>query len=64
MKNKLKRNRIQCKQCKVIIESKTEHDFQLCRCGAIGIDGGLSYPKRIFSSNPPEKHFDDLSEYE
>lgn len=58
MKNKLKRNRIQCKHCKEIIESKTDHDFKLCKCGAVGIDEGLNYPKRIFSSNPQEEHYE------
>jgi len=64
MKKKLKRNRIRCKHCGDTIESKTTHDFHLCTCGAVGIDGGLDYPKRIFGSNPAEEHYEELSEYE
>lgn len=63
MKNVLSKNQIQCKHCKDIIESKTIHDLQFCKCRAVGIDGGLVYPKRIFSSETPEKHYIDLSEY-
>ncbi|WP_425298674.1 DUF7695 domain-containing protein [Paenibacillus macquariensis] len=32
---------MRCKHCGDTIESKTTHDFQLCTCGAVGIDGGL-----------------------
>lgn len=61
---KIKRNIISCKHCSDIIESKNEHDFKRCKCGKVGIDGGLEYCKRIFPSNPPELHYDDLTEYE
>lgn len=64
MKKKLKRNRIRCKHCKDIIESKTINDFHLCKCGLVGIDGGLDYPKRIFAALPDEEHYEDLSEFE
>ncbi|MFY3792707.1 DUF7695 domain-containing protein [Ureibacillus sp. MALMAid1270] len=60
VEKKLIRYRIQCKHCKEIIESKTEHDFQLCGCGAVGVDGGLNYPKRIYRSHPLEEHYVDL----
>jgi len=36
------RNAIYCKKCKSTIESKYEHDYKMCPCGAVGIDGGLS----------------------
>lgn len=61
---KLKRNLIRCKHCGDTIESKTTHDFQFCKCRAVGIDGGLDYPKRIFGSHPAEEHYEELSEYE
>lgn len=64
MSKRLKRNIIRCKLCNDIIESKTEHDFKMCSCGKVAVDGGTEYSKRIFPSNPPEIHFDDLSEYE
>ena len=40
-------NRIQCKNCEEILESKTIHDFKMCKCGACGVDGGQEYLKRI-----------------
>ncbi len=43
MRPKLTRNAAMCRQCKEIIESKFRHDFKHCGCGAICIDGGLSY---------------------
>lgn len=64
MTKKLKKNSIRCKHCDDIIESKTRYDFKRCHCGKVAIDGGLEYSKRIFPSNPPEDHFDDVSEYE
>ena len=64
MKKKLKRNKIRCKHCDDIIESKYTHDFHLCNCGKVGIDGGLDYQKRIYASNPAEQHYEELSEYE
>ena len=40
-------NRIQCKKCKDIIESKHVHDFKWCTCKSIAVDGGLEYLRRI-----------------
>lgn len=36
------RNAIYCKKCEDTIESKYQHDFKYCSCGAVGIDGGIS----------------------
>lgn len=36
------RHAIQCKKCLDIIESKFIHDFKMCSCGAVGVDGGIS----------------------
>lgn len=41
------RNRIRCKLCKDVIESLTEHDFKRCKCGAVAVDGGQDYRKRL-----------------
>ena len=41
----LSRNRIRCKKCGDIIESKYTHDFQQCKCGACFVDGGLEYQR-------------------
>lgn len=40
-------NKIQCKKCKDIIESKHVHDFKWCKCRSIAVDGGLEYLRRI-----------------
>ncbi len=46
-KRKLTKNRAQCAKCKDIIESKHVHDFVSCKCGAICVDGGLDYIRRV-----------------
>ena len=38
-------NKVRCKKCDDVIESKHRHDFQSCRCGAIYIDGGTDYQR-------------------
>ena len=40
-------NKIQCKKCKDIIESKNVHDFKWCTCKSIAVDGGLEYLRRV-----------------
>ena len=40
-------NKLQCNDCKDIIESVHRHDFKFCKCGAIGVDGGKSYLRRV-----------------
>lgn len=42
---KLLRNRIKCKKCGDIIESKSVHDWVPCKCGACFVDGGLFYSR-------------------
>ena len=44
---KISVNKIQCKKCKDIIESKHVHDFKWCTCKSIAVDGGLEYLRRI-----------------
>lgn len=41
------RNAIRCKKCGDIIESLTRHDFEECSCGAVAVDGGRSYLRRV-----------------
>lgn len=41
----MKKNIIQCKKCKDIIESVSRHDFKKCKCGSIVVDGGTDYLK-------------------
>ena len=40
-------NKMQCKKCKDIIESKHVHDFKWFKCKSIAVDGGLEYLRRI-----------------
>lgn len=60
LNEKLIKNIIQCNHCLSIIESKHNHDFKWCKCGAIAIDGGLNYTRRIGDIH----NYTDLSEYE
>ena len=43
------RNRIRCKRCVDIIESKSRHDFVTRKCGACSVDGGHDYLRRCFA---------------
>lgn len=58
---KLVKNVIKCNYCGDIIESKHRHDFKFCKCGAVAVDGGLSYTKRVFKNSLDD--FTDLSEW-
>lgn len=41
-------NRIQCNSCKDVISSYTTHDYNICKCGKVAVDGGTSYLKRAY----------------
>lgn len=56
---KIIKNAFRCKQCGLVVESKTVHDFQECRCGNF-TDGGRDYIRRGGDLDAME----DLSEYE
>ena len=51
-------NKIKCKKCGDVIESKYTHDFKMCKCGAVGVDGGHVYLRR--QGNPDD--WEELSE--
>ena len=57
--DKLIRNAARCRKCGDVIESKHRHDFVRCECGAIYIDGGLSYAQ---GGGDPSS-FESLCEY-
>lgn len=57
---RIKRNAVRCATCKQEIESKHRHDFKFCKCGAVGVDGGKDYLRRIGDF----KNATELSEYE
>lgn len=44
---KILANKIRCKKCGDIIESEDRHDFKFCKCGAVAVDGGKDYLRRI-----------------
>lgn len=47
-KRKILRNMIMCNKCHDVIESTHVHDFKLCKCGAIAVDGGKEYLRRLY----------------
>lgn len=59
---KIIQNKIKCKHCGDIIESKHVHDFKICSCGTVAVDGGHYYLKRCFKNN--ENDFEELSKVE
>lgn len=44
------RNRAKCKLCGDIIESIHTHDYQMCKCGEIAVDGGKDYHRCLAKS--------------
>ena len=40
-------NTIQCTTCNDIIYSAHRHDFKSCKCGAVSVDGGTDYLRRV-----------------
>lgn len=51
-------NKIKCKKCGDIIEYKSTNDYKKCSCGAVAVDGGKDYLKRMGN----EENYEDLSE--
>ena len=41
-------NKIRCKHCGDVIESRTPHEFVTCSCRAVAVDGGHDYLRRCF----------------
>lgn len=50
-------NKIKCNKCGDIIESTHRHDFKICKCGAVAVDGGHDYLRRCGDLDS----YDDLS---
>lgn len=50
-------NKIKCKKCGDIIESKSTDDYKRCLCGTVAVDGGKDYLKRIGN----EADYEELS---
>ncbi len=41
------RNRAKCKLCGEVIESMHKHDYVVCKCGEIAVDGGQEYSRCV-----------------
>lgn len=54
-------NKIRCLHCNDIIESKHGHDYVICKCGKVAVDGGHNYLRRSFPDYPWEDHYEELS---
>lgn len=57
---KIIRNRAKCLLCGDIVESVSVHDYRECSCGAMAVDGGKSYLRRM--GNPSQ--IEELDEFE
>lgn len=44
------RHAIYCKTCKDTVESKSIHDYKMCSCNSVGVDGGIESGNRIIGS--------------
>jgi len=57
-------NKIKCRKYGDIIESIDGHDFKWCSCGAVAVDGGREYLRRIGNAEDFEElsHFIKLAE--
>ena len=60
---KIKTNKIQCRHCGDVIESRNVHDFKFCSCRACFVDGRHEYLRRGYKTSPEEDYV-ELSEYD
>ena len=60
-KTRILKNAAECRLCGDVIESKSVHDFRICNCGAIFVDGGKEY---LRSGANDLNHIIDRSEHE
>jgi hypothetical protein len=54
-------NKVKCNLCEDIIESLHRRDFKTCKCGAVSVDGGKIYLRRVFRE---EGCFTELSQFD
>lgn len=52
------RNSAKCLGCGDELESVHRHDFKFCSCGALAVDGGKDYIRRLYKESVP---FEDTS---
>lgn len=53
-------NRVLCLKCKDLIFSANRHDFNYCKCGAVAVDGGMDYLRRVGNREDYEEMSIDL----
>ena len=58
--NRIIVNKIKCKKCGDIIESTHRHDFKFCKCGAVAVDGGKDYLRRLGNEDDYEELFEAI----
>lgn len=51
---KIIQNQIRCKVCGDEIYSAHVHDYKSCKCGAVAVDGGMMYLRRMGNPNDYE----------
>ena len=51
MNKMLLQNQVRCKKCGDEPYSKHRHDFVSCKCGAVSVDGGMDYIRRVGDLN-------------
>lgn len=54
-------NSIRCKKCSDVIVSNNRHDFKSCKCGAVSVDGGSWYCRRVAQN--VDHDYEELSVY-
>lgn len=52
-------NAARCEACGDVVRSRNRHDFRTCTCGALSVDGGSWYARRVFE---PGARFENLVE--
>lgn len=60
---RIKTNKAKCLNCGDVIESKHRHDWVVCACGSIFVDGGKDYLRRGWPEGDPALWIEELSEY-
>lgn len=58
---KLLINKVRCKKCDDVIESRHTHHFVTCQCGAISVDGGTEYQHVSWGGDVSFKERRDIS---
>lgn len=53
MSNKTEGSKYKCVVCNDIIHSKHRHDYVVCSCGEVSIDGGSDYVRVGYKKCPP-----------